>query len=607
MGVRGVYSRRSSWIFAVLFAGSLAFAAEEGKRAPDLPAGWLDQVERQIRASEYHFSLREDGAWSAPNRAHGLRVKVASTGIVLTSRAREGDEGDGGWTLGLALARWGRSGAMHPVEEARCSAQDNRTELARDTLTEWYVNSDAGLKQGFTIDSAPEAGPRRGPLVLEMEFTSDLGVFPSEDGQAVIFKTGQGEPVLRYAGLQVTDSTGAEVPARIAFVAGRLQIRIDDDDAVYPLEVDPLMTSPAWTAESNQVSANFGRSVATAGDVNGDGYSDVVVGAWLYDNVENDEGRAFLYLGSAAGLAASPAWTAESNQEFAFFGISVATAGDVNGDGYSDVVVGAYGYDNGESNEGRAFLYLGNDGPGLSLKPQQRRVSDAAPIDHLGVSDDTDGFRLALTGRSPYGRTRVKLEWEVKPLGVPLDGTALERSASWIDSGTAGAALDELASGLLAGAPQHWRVRLLYEPAGTPYQQHSRWLDPPWAGWNEAMLRTPPGEPGGSVPASGGTPLLVARATGGQITLSWGASCAPSDTDYEIYEGTLGSFYSHSALYCSTGGATTKTFTPAAGATYYLVVPRNGPLEGSYGLRTGDIERPAGLNACLAQLVAPCP
>ena len=96
-----------------------------------------------------------------------------------------------------------------------------------------------------------------------------------------------------------------------------------------------------WTAESNQASAYFGHSVSTAGDVNGDGYSDVIVGAINYDNGQTDEGRAFVYYGSASGLSASANWTAESDQASAYFGYSVSTAGDVNGDGYSDVIVGA--------------------------------------------------------------------------------------------------------------------------------------------------------------------------------------------------------------------------------------------------------------------------
>src|SRR5688572_22084747 len=76
----------------------------------------------------------------------------------------------------------------------------------------------------------------------------------------------------------------------------------------------PAVTSPAWIAEGNQIGANFGTTVATAGDVNGDGYSDVIVGADLYDNVEFNEGAAFLYYGTPGGVAATPSWSTEGNQ-----------------------------------------------------------------------------------------------------------------------------------------------------------------------------------------------------------------------------------------------------------------------------------------------------
>jgi hypothetical protein len=85
----------------------------------------------------------------------------------------------------------------------------------------------------------------------------------------------------------------------------------------------------------------MGISVAGAGDVNGDGYSDVIVGAYQYDNGETDEGAAFVHHGSATGISTTAATTLENNQAGARMGISVAGAGDVNGDGYSDVVVGA--------------------------------------------------------------------------------------------------------------------------------------------------------------------------------------------------------------------------------------------------------------------------
>ncbi|NLF03374.1 MAG: hypothetical protein GX601_20625, partial [Anaerolineales bacterium] len=129
---------------------------------------------------------------------------------------------------------------------------------------------------------------------------------------------------------------------------------------VYLGSASGLASSPAWTAKSDQESALLGDWVGTTGDVNGDGYSDVIVSECLLDDGHPTEGRAYVYLGSAGGLSASPAWTAESDQAGAGFGYSVGTAGDVNGDGYSDVVVGAPFYDDGEvTNEGRAYVYLG--------------------------------------------------------------------------------------------------------------------------------------------------------------------------------------------------------------------------------------------------------
>jgi hypothetical protein len=110
---------------------------------------------------------------------------------------------------------------------------------------------------------------------------------------------------------------------------------------------------------------------------------------------------------------------------------------------------------------------------------------------------------------------------------------------------------------------------------------------------------------GASVP---GPPLMVEHGTGGAITLSWGASCAPEDGDYEIYEGSLEVEYpSHEWVFCSTGGSTLMTFQPGSGSRYYFVVPSNGIVEGSYGLDHGGAQRPQGLPACLTRQITACP
>ena len=96
----------------------------------------------------------------------------------------------------------------------------------------------------------------------------------------------------------------------------------------------------------------------------------MIVGCWQFDDAGNvNEGRAYVYHGSAAGLSTTPGSILDdANQAGAYFGISVACAGDVNGDGYSDVIIGAYQYDDGFTNEGLAFVYHGN-AAGLSATP----------------------------------------------------------------------------------------------------------------------------------------------------------------------------------------------------------------------------------------------
>jgi len=267
--------------------------------------------------------------------------------------------------------------------------------------------------------------------------------------------------------------------------------------------------------------------------VNGDGYADVVVGAQGYSM---NTGRAHVYLGGASGLATTPATTLApaGGTTGYYFGISVATAGDVNGDGYADVVVGSSGYN---TYTGRATVYAGNGGLGSSLAPRTRRADDTAPVAYGGRSDGATAFRLAALGRSPFGRTKVKLEWEVKPLGTSFNGSGTGLSAGWQDTTTAGASLNELVSGLTAVTPYHWRVRVRYHPAGTPLAQLSRWVTQPWGGAQETRLRTGPavaptatgiapprgGVAGGTAVTITGTSFVV-----GQTTVTVGGTAATS-------------------------------------------------------------------------------
>src|SRR5262249_33163377 len=150
---------------------------------------------------------------------------------------------------------------------------------------------------------------------IDLKLSGNLLPKFAEDGTAVDFFSSGSIEVLRYGHLLVTDAVGEKIPSRLEPIAGGLRIAIDDARAIYPLTVDPLATSPAWTGSGDQNGALFGTTVARAGDVNGDGYSDVIVGAYRHDSGGlTDNGSAYLFLGSPSGLSATPAWTVSGDE-----------------------------------------------------------------------------------------------------------------------------------------------------------------------------------------------------------------------------------------------------------------------------------------------------
>jgi hypothetical protein len=393
---------------------------------------WQSRAFAEIAAREYELSL--EGDWQAPNRAQGLRSHFTETGLRVLPRV----EGEHAWEWGLTLHSYGRPGALpSTLSTPRLSPFGNRVNRDWGGIVEWYVNDARGLEHGFTIAQSPtDSSAATSDVHVDLTLTGTLDPSFSADGQAIDFRMPGGPYVLRYGGLAVVDAVGRALPARMEGFAkaGVRGVRIvyDDRDAVYPVTIDPIATSAAWSAEGNQTNGQFGFSVATAGDVNGDGYSDVIVGATQFDGVHAQEGRAFVFLGSASGLAATPAWNVASGQTAASFGCSVAPAGDVNGDGFGDVIVGARSYDNGQTDEGRAFVYLGS-ATGLAATAAWTAESDQAGAS-FGASVATagdvngDGYADAIVGAVTYDNGQTDEGRVFVYLGSP---SGLSLTAAW--------------------------------------------------------------------------------------------------------------------------------------------------------------------------------
>jgi hypothetical protein len=146
----------------------------------------------------------------------------------------------------------------------------------------------------------------------------------------------------------------------VANVGGRVHIYYGGAD-----KLQPSAMGRAFTIDNpDGTNASFGASVASGGDVDGNGYGDVIVGApYTADGTIELVGVAHLYLGGSDGLQPGKADRAQliktADGYHARFGSAVAFAGDIDGDGLTDAIIGAPRPD-GDVVTGHAHFYLGN-------------------------------------------------------------------------------------------------------------------------------------------------------------------------------------------------------------------------------------------------------
>jgi Ca2+-binding RTX toxin-like protein len=188
------------------------------------------------------------------------------------------------------------------------------------------------------------------------------------------------------------------------------------------LDVEALTPAQGFVIFGVEAYDSSGRSVSAAGDVNGDGFDDLIIGAPRADaagNAKSEAGESYVIFGRDEGFGSSIHLVALTpEQGFVIFGAnaddhsghSVSSAGDVNGDGFDDLIIGALAADsvgNAKSSAGESYLIFGTDagfGAGIdlaSLAPSQgfvifgadandfagRSVSAAGDINGDGFDD----------------------------------------------------------------------------------------------------------------------------------------------------------------------------------------------------------------------------
>jgi hypothetical protein len=171
-------------------------------------------------------------------------------------------------------------------------------------------------------------------------------------------------------------------------------------------------------------------------------------------------------------------------------GHCVANAGDVNGDGWSDVLFGMPGYSDTFTRQGLCRLYRGGGGTAVFQLSYAFRFSGGI-VQPLSLTDP-NLVGLGMTGRSAAGRTRVRLEWRVKP-PVGLATPSLSGLGNFTLTGAPGpyGSLAGLIAGenrLATGFPYSWQLRTRSRSA---YFPASIWVSPETSAPLEWDMRAP--------------------------------------------------------------------------------------------------------------------
>ncbi len=175
------------------------------------------------------------------------------------------------------------------------------------------------------------------------------------------------------------------------------------------IELASLNGTNGFVLNGIDIRDESGFSVSAAGDVNGDGFDDVIIGAWHADPNGNSSGESYVVFGGAGVGVGGTLELSSLNGTNGFVlngvdasdgsGVSVSAAGDVNGDGVDDVIIGAWSADPNGSRSGESYVFFGGAGGGAGGAIELSSLNGTNGFVLNGIdANDESGFSVSAAG-----------------------------------------------------------------------------------------------------------------------------------------------------------------------------------------------------------------
>jgi hypothetical protein len=303
---------------AILLLATTCFGQKDIQQQNAVTEDWLHKAQTIITENQYHFKPAvSPGTFYAANMAQRLGFIITGPGYK-TAPVKISEKTQA-WQQGLTLSGISKGDIKITAGDIFSTVQDGSVlRFDHPDFSVEYLNNEKGLRQNFIITKKP-AGDDKLEVLLKLDGDLTATVI----NNALQFKDKTGAIKLFYTDLNVWDADHQVIKANMELRDQHtLAIVVDDQNARYPVTVDPLNKTPEWTTSADgilpnligqlAVDAAYGFSVAGLGDVNGDGYDDVAVGSPTVADVISGTGTiasvgaVFVYFGSATGLPTTP-------------------------------------------------------------------------------------------------------------------------------------------------------------------------------------------------------------------------------------------------------------------------------------------------------------